>query len=374
MDMRSVIRSLTRKCPFLCRPLSLALRAKDAVLHGPMHEEMRRCIASFCTPEQQGDRRYIRRLERDMWYSYIRYACRFREYFLFHFSSLSNEGRRQFVMDETRVVLAFQMGSEDSRDIFRDKARCYDQFRPFYKREGLKVDAGTSFDEFSAFVAAHPRLIVKPRDGSFGKGVTVLDAGAPERPLPELFRQLQNLDLHTPTRRKKLGPPHLGAFLEEPIVQCEAMARFHPQSVNTVRAATFVKDGTPHILFTFLKIGRGDSIVDNGGAGGLLCAIDTDTGIVVSPGTSEALETFLVHPDTGAQIIGARIPRWEEMRALACTMALSFPAFPYISWDLALTDGGWVLVEANNAGQFVGPQLTTQRGIRPLLSQYFDLT
>ena len=35
--------------------------------------------------------------------------------------------------------------------------------------------------------------------------------------------------------------------------------------------------------------------------------------------------------------------------------------------DLALTDGGWIMIEGNDKGMFVGIQKTTQKGFRPYL-------
>lgn len=41
----------------------------------------------------------------------------------------------------------------------------------------------------------------------------------------------------------------------------------------------------------------------------------------------------------------------------------------YKGWDLALTDNGWVLVEGNEKGMFIGFQLPTHQGFRKEFNQ-----
>jgi len=90
-------------------------------------------------------------------------------------------------------------------------------------------------------------------------------------------------------------------------------------------------------------------------------------------GRMENGRSTMFHPDSGCQILGMRLPRWEELRALGLALAERMPEQKYISWDFALTDNGWVVVEGNCAGQFVCPQLTTLQGIRGRLHPYFGI-
>ena len=62
-------------------------------------------------------------------------------------------------------------------------------------------------------------------------------------------------------------------------------------------------------------------------------------------------------------IIGQTIPRWQEAKDLVAELAKIVPDNHYTGWDLALTDMGWVLVEANRRGQFIW-QIPTQVGFR----------
>ena len=49
---------------------------------------------------------------------------------------------------------------------------------------------------------------------------------------------------------------------------------------------------------------------------------------------------------------------------MAIELAHVMPDNHYCGWDLALTDEGWVLQEANDRGEFVGFQLPTRMGFR----------
>jgi glutathione synthase/RimK-type ligase-like ATP-grasp enzyme len=53
------------------------------------------------------------------------------------------------------------------------------------------------------------------------------------------------------------------------------------------------------------------------------------------------------HPDTGAQIEGRKLPLWEEVKELALTAHRLFDDRVVIGWDIAMLDGGPILIEGN---------------------------
>ena len=357
MDMGKFVRSITQKCRSAAWPIIPVLRLHDRLSGGALRTDMETNISLYCTEQQRRDRAFMRRTRRDMWYSFIVYDCPFQEYFMFRFPLLSHQGRKEFVTDFEKKRLCKTLSSKQVRDIFWNKWLTYERFRPYYRRDAMLIDGNTTLEQLSAFAQKHPRFIIKPCEDAGGHGISAYDTRTDGRTLAQLLEQLRGQNM----------------MLEEPIVQSEALARPHPQSVNTIRCATFLKDGQADILFTFYRTGRGGSVVDNGAAGGFVATVDVDTGIVDSPGVTETLFSALVHPDTGVPIIGLRVPRWEEMKAFAKELALVCPELPYNSWDLALTDDGWVMVEGNAYGQFIGPQYPAWRGIRAKLAPYFDL-
>lgn len=103
--------------------------------------------------------------------------------------------------------------------------------------------------------------------------------------------------------------------------------------MQSTRICTIL-DGTrdePAILFSFLKINAGGNLIDNfqkGATGNLLAYIDESTGAItrtIGPDPSRKYNRVLTkHPDTGAGLIGVRVPYWHEALDLARRAASVF--------------------------------------------------
>ena len=158
-----------------------------------------------------------------------------------------------------------------------------------------------------------------------------------------------------------------GCVVEGLIQQTGIFHDIHPSSVNTVRISTIRFDDRVEIIHPFAKFGQAGTCVDNGGAGGILCTIDPNTGVIMRA-RDEQGTCYEKHPDTGSPIVGTQIPKWEEAVALAKELAHVRPQNRYVGWDVALTDNGWVLVEGNFRGQFIGWQLVDRKGFKKELA------
>lgn len=56
---------------------------------------------------------------------------------------------------------------------------------------------------------------------------------------------------------------------------------------------------------------------------------------------------FAKHPDTGADLAGQTLPRWNEMKELVLAAHRTCPWMPFVGWDVVDSDQGLVLLEAN---------------------------
>ena len=101
-----------------------------------------------------------------------------------------------------------------------------------------------------------------------------------------------------------------------------------------------------------MRVGTGKSVVDNAGAGGIICEINAETGEVIAAKDENGF-SYDIHPDSGFCLIGFKIPRWNEAVILSKTLARVIPEMAYCGWDLALTSEGWIMIEANPRGQFL---------------------
>lgn len=271
----------------------------------------------------------------DMIYSLHRFGCMFKEYFMFQFYKLNTIGREEFITDKKRYPFYTAFNTQENHELFTNKSKTYKVFAKYYKRDVLTIEKDSDFDKFQRFVKKHPKYMVKPLWGSLGQGIQIVDENS-----YEFFSGLL----------PKSGKEEY--ICEELIVQEAKMGIVHPASINTVRVPTVVcKDGV-HIFHPVFRIGINNSIVDNGGSGGILANVDTDTGIVYTAGFDESGNRYVTHPNSGVSIVGFQIPRWSEAKSLAVELA-QITDNRYAGWDLALTDNGWVMVEGNDCGEFI---------------------
>lgn len=118
----------------------------------------------------------------------------------------------------------------------------------------------------------------------------------------------------------------------------------------TFRLHTMLDEkGEVEHLFTMFRMPQfPQRIVDT--QDGIAAAVDPQTGILGQASNSSSLARWMDHhPATGARITGRQIPLWPE----ALTLALSTHAqlrSPYmVGWDIAVTDHGPVILEANKS-------------------------
>lgn len=189
------------------------------------------------------------------------------------------------------------------------------------------------------------RAVLKTISGGGGKGVAVLSIRGDEFYADETIID----DPETYLRRCKRS------FLSTFVVQHAYANALYPNSVNTLRIVTMRDPDTREVFVSHAlqRIGNDKSApVDNFSRGGLVVAIDHGTGELLRAascdkvkGTVEFIET---HPDTGAAIVGIRVPNWGEVLRVAKQAHASFPQAELIAWDFALNENAEpVMIEAN---------------------------
>lgn len=289
----------------------------------------------------------------DMVYSLHRFGCMFDEYFFYDYPKLNVRGREAFITDKIRWDYYSRMNMDENKKLFNNKRTAYELFGSYYKRELIEINSDDDLGKFLEFAKRHDHFIVKPIDGSGGKGIFITSLEA-DSSIEALFSRIrENGDV----------------VLEELICQSDTMAVLHPASLNTVRVPTLKLKDRVVIFHPFLRMGCGDSVVDNAASGGVFVAVDADTGICCTEGVDELGGRYICHPNTRVTLPGFQIPCWDEAKALVTELAGVVEGNHYVGWDLALTDNGWVMVEGNPRGQFV-VQIATKQGIKEELEAY----
>lgn len=184
-------------------------------------------------------------------------------------------------------------------------------------------------------------MLVKPANGSGGRGVRLLDRQGPGFDCVDGFKAwLGWID--------EFG-------VGEWIVQRHIVAHpdLHDLALNalpSVRVTTIVNEqGLPEIVTTVLRFPKtSEMVIDNIGKGGLNAPIDLASGRLgpccagMEPGEYER------HPESGAAIEGRIVPHWGRLKELALsTHTQHFSDHVMIGWDMAVTAEGPLFLEAN---------------------------
>lgn len=295
------------------------------------------------------------RLELKFFYSAYGYTPN--EYLSYGFSSKSYDEINSFISDRQSVLYGYSMNHLYAMNVFMDKWRTYERFRSYFHRECAVIESESDYSTFDSFAKKHPVFVKKDVLESCGRGVELVDISK-EASMRDCFERLR-------TSRK--------VMLEEVVHQSRILSTLNQSSVNTVRCFTLRLKKGIIVPWTFMKVGRNGSFVDNGGAGGLLIGINGETGMFNTDGVDEYGCRYEKHPDTGITFKGFSLPEWDSMIALCKEMAAMEPKVPWIGWDMAHTKDGWVVIEGNPLSEAIGPQSTMQKGIKDELEGFIAL-
>ena len=324
---RGVISRFTEGRPVLAYPVSLIVRLLESK---ESKASLKKVMTSYNCSEGRLKKRKISRVKRDIYFSEFNYRIDADEYFRYRFENLSPAGRRTYV-GSTELTEGFhKIADPGESKILSNKYNTYNYLKEYYRREAILVRDVRDLDTFVEFISKNRKFFVKPLSQYGGKGVCCYNRKENDN-AEDLLKEFT-----------KNG----SVIIEQPISQAEGMAKFHPQSINTIRIVTArMKDGI-EIVQSSVRLGTGDSVVDNGC---LSAAIDTEAGIIITPGrVAHGSGLYIIHPDTGVRILGSEIPEWDSLLNLAYELMNRFKKQRIVGWDLAYSVNGWVVVEANS--------------------------
>ena len=112
--------------------------------------------------------------------------------------------------------------------------------------------------------------------------------------------------------------------------------------------------------------------MDNAGSGGIYASVDFKYGFIQTDAVNYRGEHFNVHPDTKVQIVGFQMPKWNEALDLINEMATAVKGTTLVSWDIAYSTKGWLMIEANDNGDWSLMQSNKKIGKKNELFSYMD--
>lgn len=179
---------------------------------------------------------------------------------------------------------------------------------------------------------------------------------------------------------KKITYPELAATLgkvkwtiEHRIIQHQDYALFYPKSVNTLRIYTVrdVRTGKIQFLPSIFRVGDRGNNVDNWARGGLIIRLFEDGSLgkygYYRPKYGTKTDR---HPETGVIFEGKRLPWVEESFELVKKMHSYLYGIHSIGWDVAVTENGPLIIEANDNWEISATQIPSF-GCQEELNMYF---
>ena len=133
-------------------------------------------------------------------------------------------------------------------------------------------------------------------------------------------------------------------LVEEVAKQNKVLNDLYPLSVNTLRVVTLNKK----VVTAYLRIGNAGNVVDNFNHGGMVTAVDIETGVINYEAIDKSKNVFSIHPYTNKKIVGVKIPMWEDVKKLCVDACEKVPEVGYIAWDVCLGEDKPCLIEGND--------------------------
>lgn len=194
-------------------------------------------------------------------------------------------------------------------------------------------------------------LFVKPNRGKGGRGAERWDYRG-----GGTYRSSEGTVLTTTGLLVDLTALRLegGCLVQLRAVNHPEIADLSNGALTTVRILTCRNEmGGIEVTNAAMRMARGsNTVVDNFHAGGIAAKVDirtgelgraSDMGLRSNTGWCER------HPDTGAQILGRRLPLWPQMLDVAHRAHAAYTGRIFVGWDVALLEEGPQLVEGNGA-------------------------
>jgi hypothetical protein len=170
---------------------------------------------------------------------------------------------------------------------------------------------------------------------------------------------------------------HARALILQPKLSNHGQIRniTHAKGLSTIRVVTVRKSGSIEIIGAALRIVVGDSEVDNlshGASGNLVAGVDVNSGKLVTAIGSKTRQwphmiDVFAHPRSGQQILGLQLPYWPETVALVKYAHATIDSLHTVGWDIAITEHGPLIVEANWRYDIDILQVAYKKGYRKII-------
>ena len=267
--------------------------------------------------------------------------------------SRTDDEIKEYVTIKTQDYFYEIVSPSEYKKTFTVKINFLNKFKKYINRDFFYKG---SFEEFKQIMSKHDKLIYKPVSSLGGDRVHTIYP-----------REIQDLQAYY----NEIIDNDI--LLEEYVIQHPEIAKFAPNSVNTLRIMTFAYNGESSIICSMLRIGNGKADVDNFHQGGMGVLIDTETGVVISDkAINKDGELFEKHPITNVKFKGFQIPNWEKVKKMCLEAALVDEHIHCVGFDVAVTKEDCTFIEGNRRPGYDLPQELYDRGRKDMMRYCLD--
>lgn len=277
----------------------------------------------------------------DMYKSYKNDGNTWMTYYSSNFDRVKDKEIRDSYLtlykDNSKIYKMFI--NEDSYKYLTNKDDFVEEYKDFLGRDFINIKK-SNMNDFKDFLKKHDIIFAKDPYSCGGKGV--------ERILSNKITNTEKLFNRLLSENKYL--------IEEGITQHKDMNKLSLNSINTIRTGTVINEkGEVSVIYMVLRVSQTDSYLDNGSLGGYWTLLSED-GVIDKPlYTNVPLESIITKNKlTGFDYMGFQIPMIKELKELAIKAASLHKELRYIGWDIAISEDGPLIIEAN---EFPGPDL-----------------
>lgn len=147
-----------------------------------------------------------------------------------------------------------------------------------------------------------------------------------------------------------------GYLIQEYIEAADEIKDFISSAPHSIRVFTLRnRKNLPPVncvvQYGYMRLGRVGLSSDHGSLGSLYCRIDIEHGTlsqgIIKNDTTKQFFFSNVSPDTSINIVGRKLPYWDELKALVIRAANQLPEINFVGWDIVLSDTGPHILEGN---------------------------
>ena len=174
------------------------------------------------------------------------------------------------------------------------------------------------------------KVVIKPFRGGGGSGVRIVNTYSYQEILSSYSRN---------------------CIVEDFIEQHSFLNKIFSDSLNTLRVLTLNDNDKINVISAVLKFGRyNTNNMDHFQHGGISVDIDLESGLLLKGKSIFKYfedEDYLSHPETGIEFYNKPLPYFKEVMQTAIKAHKLFPSTKIIGWDIAVTEKGPCVIEAN---------------------------